>query len=279
MKINCIILDDEPLALDLIEDYVRSTPFLNLCAKCSSAVEALEAVRTQKVELAFLDIQMPMINGLELSKMLDGCAIIFTTAFGQYAIEGYKVNAVGYLLKPFSYAEFLEAANKGCNWCEMKRKAEEATAMPSNRSGNMNQSGNISLAGDTNPSGNNIPGTTNNSGKGIISPNSETTPQPAKSIIVRSGYLQKVIDLSTIVYIESIRDYQKFHLDGGETIQTLMSMKSLEESLPKEDFVRVHRSFIVNIRKVKTIERSRIIFGKERIPISDSYREAFEKRF
>lgn len=255
MAVNCIILDDEPLALDLIEDYVKRTPFLNLCAKCNSAVEALEAARVQKIDIAFLDIQMPLINGLELSRMLSGCAIIFTTAFEKYAVEGYKVNAIGYLLKPFSYAEFLAAANRGWEWVQMRRKAEGAG----------------DGAAGASDSGDGL-------GFGGASGSETASDRVPTSIVVRSEYRQRVIELSSIIYIESLRDYQKFHLDGGESVLTQMSLKSVEEMLPPADFVRVHRSFVVNIRKVKIIERSRIVFGSDRIPISDSYRAEFEKR-
>lgn len=257
MEINCIILDDEPLALNLIEDYVLQTPFLKLCAKCSSPLEALEIVKSQQIDLAFLDIQMPLINGLELSKMLEGTAIIFTTAFNKYAVEGYKVNSVGYLLKPFSYSEFLEAANKGYQWCMMRRQA--AMSVEAARGGEAVRGVEADLVSDV----------------GEVSYLHKSQPS---TIVLKSEYRQLVIDLSKILYIESMRDYQIFHLESGESIRTLMSLKSVETLLPKPDFVRVHRSFIVNIHKVKIIENSRILFGSVRVPISDSYRTEFEDR-
>src|SRR5574344_2467679 len=243
MKINCIILDDEPLALNLIEDYVLQTPFLNLCAKCSSPMDALEVVKSQNIELAFLDIQMPLVSGLELSKMMENTAVIFTTAFEKYAIDGYKVNAIGYLLKPFSYSEFLEAANKGREWCQIKREALI------NRNSHFRSQEEVAVQKSQNG-----------------------------TILLRSEYRQVVVDLSKILYIESMRDYQIFHLETGDNIRTLMSLKAVEESLPEKDFIRVHRSFIVNIHKVKIIENSRILFGSVRIPISDTYRSDFENR-
>ncbi len=117
IKISCVIVDDEPMALNLVESYVQKTPFLELKKKCSSAIEALEFIRTEPVDLLFLDIQMPDLTGIEFSKMLpEHTRVIFTTAFDQYALEGFKVEALDYLLKPFDYAEFLAAANKASTW-------------------------------------------------------------------------------------------------------------------------------------------------------------------
>ena len=118
-ELKCLIVDDEPLALDLLEDYIKHTPFLELVARCSSGQEVLDVLRKEKVDVAFMDIQMPYLNGLELSRMTGDCAVIFTTAFEQYALEGFRVNALDYLLKPFSYAEFLKAANKALHWKEL----------------------------------------------------------------------------------------------------------------------------------------------------------------
>jgi two-component system, LytTR family, response regulator len=227
--LRCIIVDDEPLALNLLQDYIHQTPFLELAARCSSGMEALSVLKSEKVDLAFIDIQMPSLNGLELSRMMGDCLVIFTTAFEQYALEGFKVNAIDYLLKPFSYAEFLTAANKA------QRQAELINA-----SGSL---GNNTLT--------------------------------LKNLVVKSDYKQQIINTSDIVYIEGIGDYIKIHLDEGVSLKTLMTLKTIEEELPKNQFIRVHRSFIVNIQKVKTIERQRIVFDRVRIPVSDSYKEAF----
>ena len=228
-SLRCIIVDDEPLALNLLHDYIHQTPFLELVARCSSGVEALDVLKSKKVDLAFIDIQMPHLNGLELSRMMGNCFVIFTTAFEQYALEGFKVNAIDYLLKPFSYAEFLTAANKA------QRQAEL-----------INASGSLV--------------------------NSTLTP---KSLVIKSDYKQQIINTSEIVYIEGIGDYIKIHLETGISVQTLMTLKNIEEELPKNQFIRVHRSFIVNIQKVKTIERQRIVFDRVRIPVSDFYKQAF----
>jgi Response regulator of the LytR/AlgR family len=236
MMINCLIVDDEPLALDLLESYVRKTPFLNLIGRCNNAVAAMEMIHQGGIDLLFLDIQMPELNGLELSKMIgDKPKVIFTTAFQQYALDGYKVNALDYLLKPISYQEFLQAANKAVKWFDLLR----------------NQNG--GEAGND-------------------------------SIFVKTEYKLVQISISQILYVEGLKDYVKIYLESSsEPILSLMSMKTVEERLPVDRFMRVHRSFIVQLDKIKTIERNRIVFGKTYIPISDSYKEQFaeflSKRF
>lgn len=233
--LNCLIVDDEPLALDLMESYVNKTPFLQLAGRCNSAIAAMEAIRTTPVDLIFLDIQMPELNGLEFSKMIsDTTKIIFTTAFQQYALDGFKVNALDYLLKPISYQEFLQAANKALKWFELIR--------------------------------------------------GQSQPEAPDSIFIKTEYKLMQIFLNEILYVEGLKDYVKIYLDNGaEPILSLMSMKSVEERLPSGKFMRVHRSFIVQLDKIKTIERNRIVFGKAHIPISDSYKEQFteflSKRF
>lgn len=229
MKLTCALVDDEPLALQLLESYVERTPFLELKGKYSSAIKALDGLKNQSVDLLFLDIQMPDLTGLEFSKMItDKTRIIFTTAFSQYAIEGFRVNALDYLLKPFSYADFLQAANKAADWYEMKYKS--------------------SMTKDT-----------------------ENTNE---FIYVKSEYKLLQIPLKSILYIEGLKDYVKIHIEGeSKSILSMISLKSLEEKLPTSQFIRVHRSYIVQKEKIKIIDRSRIVFGKEYIPISDTYKE------
>lgn len=226
--LRCLIVDDEPLALDLMESYVRRTPFLQLAGRYGSAVEVLSVVKMSEIDLVFLDIQMPELNGLELSRMLDSrTKVIFTTAFEQYALDGFRADALDYLLKPFSYPEFLKAANKALQWCGRSWKEE---------------------------------------------PEKKET----ASIFVKSDYKLIRIDLQKILYIEGLKDYVKIYLEGEtQPIISLMSMKSLEELLPSADFIRVHRSFIVSLGKIKIVERNRIVFGKEYIPVSDSYKDKF----
>lgn len=227
MNLNCIIVDDEPLALELLESYVSRTPFLRLIGKCNNAVEALTLMERESIQLAFLDIQMPEVTGMELSKMIKhDTKIIFTTAFEQYALEGFKVDAIDYLLKPFTFTEFLKAANKALSWFER--------TVPSL---------------------------------------SQVTREP-ESIFIKSEYKLIQLDVRKILYIEGLKDYIKIHTEEHERpILTLMSMKSIDKYLTGSTFARVHRSYIVNINKIKTIDRNRIVFGKVYIPISDTYKE------
>jgi DNA-binding LytR/AlgR family response regulator len=227
MKIKCLLVDDEPLALDLLENYVKKTPFLELLARCNNAIDALKYIENGDVDLLFLDIQMPELNGIEFSKIIkDRVKIIFTTAFEQYAIDGFRVNAIDYLLKPIGYVDFLVAANRA---------------------------------------------------KELFGNKKEKSEKQSETIFVKSGYKLVQLDLKDVTYIEVLKDYVSIHLENGEVISTLMSLKSLENKLPAERFMRVHRSFIVNLEKIKTIERNRIIFGKDYIPISESYRDDFHR--
>lgn len=235
MILTCAIIDDEPLALGLLESYVKKTPFLNLCGLYSSAIEAMKALPDHPVDLLFLDIQMPDLNGLEFSRMVpESTRIVFTTAFGQYALDGYRVNALDYLLKPISYADFTEAVNKAIQWFELKQKAEE------------------------DPLGN-------------------TAGKELEYIYVKSDYKLIQVELDKILFIEGLKDYIKIHLEYmARPILSLTSLKSMEEKLPAERFIRVHRSFIVQKQKIKIIEKGRIIFGKNYIPVSDSYKQELQ---
>lgn len=228
MTLNCLIVDDEPLALDLLESYVNRTPFLHLVGRCDSGIKALSVITEEPVDLVFLDIQMPELSGLELSRLVsDQVKIVFTTAFEQYAIEGFRVDALDYLLKPFNYPEFLKAATKALHWKE--------TSKPEANS-----------------------------------------PKIQDSIFVKSDYKLVQIQLQDILYIEGVKDYIRVQTESNENgILTLINMKTIEEHLPADTFIRVHRSYIVNINKIKTIERNRIVFGKLYIPISDSYKDRF----
>lgn len=223
MKLKCLIIDDEPLAIELLKSYVEKTPFLELSGTFDNALSAIDTINKNNIDILFLDINMPQISGLEFSKTLPpSLKIIFTTAYDQYAIEGFRLNALDYLLKPINYTEFLQAANKALEWFKLLE-------------------------------------------------NNQST-----SIFIKSGYRIEKIEFKDILYIENQKDYVKFHLDGTkEPVSSLMSMQSLEEKLPDKLFMRVHRSFIVNLDKVKTIERNCIVFGKEYIPVSESYKSKF----
>lgn len=232
MNLRCAIIDDEPLALGLLESYVKKTPVLTLCGTYSSAVQAMESLPENPVDLLFLDIQMPELNGLEFSRMVSNdTRIVFTTAFNQYAIDGYRVNALDYLLKPISYADFMEAVNKAVCWFELQQKV------------------------DSTPPAENV----------------------GKYIYVKSDYKLVQIELDKILYIEGLKDYIKIHIEGtGKPVLSLISMRAMEEKLPASQFIRVHRSFIVQKQKIKIIDKGRIIFGKDYVPISDSYKQELQ---
>lgn len=226
-KLNCLIADDEPLALELIKGYVERVPFLNLIQSCSNANEVVEASKLCQIDLVFLDIQMPGINGMELARTMDPkILIVFTTAFDNYAVEGYKVNAIGYLLKPFNFEEFYDAAAKAQSIFESKN--------------------------------------------GINNSNND------QFIFVKTEYRIQRIEFKNILYIEGLKDYVKIYLQNQiKPVVSLMSMKSINERLPQAQFMRVHRSYIVNLTKIQTIERSRILFGDVFIPVSDNYKDVF----
>lgn len=229
-KITCLIADDEPMALSLIESYVRKTPFLELKAKCNNAIEAMQVLEEDKeIDLFLLDIQMPDLSGLEFSKLVpQNSKVIFTTAFDQYAIDGYKVNALDYLLKPFDYNEFLSAATKGRNYFESQQAI------------------------------------------------SSSKPEKKQEFFfVKSEYRQIKINFSEILYIEGLKDYVKIYLkDNPKPILTLMSLKKLEEELPSDNFMRIHRSFIIGLDKIEAIEKNHIVIGKEQIAIAPNYKDA-----
>ena len=224
MTLNCIILDDEPLAADLLASYAKKTLFLNLIGVFNSAVEGVKAIRENRVDLIFLDIQMPELSGLEFAKILPKeTKIIFTTAFSQYAIDGYKANAIDYLMKPISYDDFLDASNRALDWFQTTHQAENAST--------------------------------------------------DRFIFVKSEYKLVKIMFDDILYIEGVKDYVKIYLNNDhKPIMTLMNMKKIEESLPKPEFMRIHRSYIVHMKKIDGIDRFRIVIGDAVLPISDSYK-------
>ena len=235
MTLNCIIVGDEPLALDLLESYVLKTPFLHPEGKYLSALQAMKDMADKQIDLIFLDIQMPGLNGMEFSRMVKPeTRIIFITAFNQYALDSYRVNALDYLLKPVSYSDFVEAANKALQWFELTRKSGQPT-----------------------------PATAEN--------------KVMDCIYVKSDYKLVQVKLKDILYIEGLKDYIKIYTENdAKPILSLMSMKAMEELLPTEGFIRIHRSFIVQKDKIKIVDRGRIVFGKNYLPVSDSYKKEFQ---
>lgn len=221
---RCCVIDDEPLAAGLIARYIEKTSGLEHAGTFYSAQDAVKAVVGGEVDVVFLDINMPQLNGLEFAKIIpSNVCVIFTTAYDNYAVESFRVNAMDYLLKPVSYDLFLEAIEK-----VRKRFFGQDSGTAINH------------------------------------------------IIVRSEYKLIQINLNDVLYIEGLKDYVKFVLEGeNRSVMTLMNIKDVEQTLSKQNFLRVHRSFIVNTNKIKVIERNRIVFGNTYVPVSDTYRQAF----
>lgn len=225
MILTCAIIDDEPLAAGLLESYVKKTPYLNLTGTYNSAVTAMRDLREHPVQLLLLDIQMPELSGIEFAKILPrDTKVIFTTAFPQYAVEGFKVNALDYLLKPVSYQDFLQATDKALDWFSVVQKQQ--------------------------------------------------TYERDRYLFVKSDYKLQRIALDSILFIEGLKDYVRFYLTSGERVMSLMSMKRLEDYLPRPEFMRTHRSYIVHMPKVSSVDRLRLVMGPELyIPISDNYKD------
>ncbi len=228
ITLRCCVVDDEPIARELIAGYIEKTPFMELVGKFGSAQEAVKTIMEGHVDVIYLDIHMPQLNGMEFARIVpDTCRIVFITAYERYALEGFKVDALDYLMKPVSYGEFVESANKAMKWADLRRRADE----------NDNR---------------------------------------RKYMIVKSEYKLVQIPMESIIYVEGLKDYIKIYLDNeASPVMTLMNMKTVESYLPAADFMRVHRSYIVNIKKIKVIERNHIIIGGRSIPVSESYRKAF----
>jgi two-component system response regulator LytT len=245
--INCIAVDDEPLALGLVCSFIEQTPFLRLVGRYESAVAALRALHEQPdVQLLFLDIKMPDLSGLELARVLQkGPRVIFTTAFNQYALEGFRVDALDYLLKPFNYEEFLRAALKARAFFEMKN-ASAAPAVPAQ-----------------------------------LAPLPAPVAQPEEDYIYLKVEYQLVrVALADIRYVEGLKDYVKVHLASAtRPMLSLTSLRSMEEKLPSRQFMRIHRSYIVGLNHIQAVGRGTVQIEGETLPVSDGYREAFDQFF
>lgn len=228
--IRCIAIDDEPLALKQMDNYITKTPFLEVSGVFDNALQAIPFLEEHEVDLIFLDINMPDISGMDFIKSLNNPPkVIFTTAYSEYAVEGFKVDAIDYLLKPFGYADFLKAAEKAKK--RILPKSQEAAEIKSDE----------------------------------------------QFLFIKSEHKILRINLADIKYIESMREYLRIHIENQSPVMTLMSMKKMEGFLSEKSFMRVHRSFIVNLNKITTIERHRIIFDqKVFIPVSDQYKAKFQ---
>lgn len=242
--ISCIAVDDEPLALGLVCAFIEQTPFLKLAGRYSSAVAALKALHEQpEVQLLFLDIKMPDLSGLELARVLQGGGqrVIFTTAFNQYALEGFRVDAIDYLLKPFNYEEFLRAALKARTYFELKNAALAAP---------------------------------------VVAPPAAALPPPEDHIYLKVEYQLVRVALSDILYVEGLKDYVKVHLASAtRPLLSLTSLRNMEEKLPAGKFMRIHRSYIVGLDHVAAVGRGTLQVRSETLPVSDGYREVVDQFF
>ena len=237
-NLRCIVVDDEPLAVKMLEGYVARTPFLELEASFNDPVEALSAIRERKPDLAFLDIQMPDLDGMELSRMIPAdTRIIFTTAFKQYAFESYEVSALDFLLTPIRYQKFLEAAEKAREWFVLK---EAATATPA----------------------------------AAVAPAAEVK---TSTFFKVDGALRKV-EFSDILYVEGMKDYvMVFLASQKQPLVTHVTMKGMEEMLPEGQFMRIHRSFIIALDKIASVSATGDVkVGDRLLHVSDAYRDAFD---
>lgn len=233
--IRCLVVDDEPLALDILEDYISKIPFLKLVKTTTSAIEALQLVQQDQIDLVFLDVQMPELTGIQFLKIINGkCQVILTTAYPQYALEGYELNVLDYLLKPIPFDRFYKAVNK----VMLQNHGPVSAAEPAP-----------------------VPVVVNNA---------------PEFIFVKTEHKIQKIYLDDILYIEGLKDYISI-FTPAERVITLQNMKKMEEVLPAGRFIRVHKSYIVSLDKIESIERSRITICQKVIPIGDTYRDHFFK--
>ncbi|MBD5287081.1 MAG: response regulator transcription factor [Bacteroides sp.] len=232
--LKCIIIDDEPLARELLKAYVDKTPSLSLIGSFESAAEAFKTVMDGRADVIFLDINMPMLNGIDFAAIVPSTTrIIFVTAYDSYAVQGFKVNALDYLLKPVSYTDFMKSVGRALEWKSMS-DAYSVQRKPDHTSPRM------------------------------------------ITIKVKNQLMQ--IRLDTIEYVEARNDRVIVFRKNAEPLSSLTTLREIEELLPTDTFMRVHRSFIVNVPLVEIVERNRIVFGKTYVPISDNKREEFLTR-
>lgn len=237
MILKCIAVDDEPPALDLLCHYIGQTPFFALSARFNNAIETLRYLSEYEVDVLFLDIQMPDLSGVELARILSGRnagkppMIVFTTAFEQFALEGYKLDVIDYLLKPFSYEDFMRAANKALKLSQPKEIKAESRA-----------------------------------------------PASEEYIYLKVEFQIVRMACRNILYIEGLKDYAKFHLaDSDKSLLSLITLKALEEKLPQDKFLRIHKSYIVSLDHITAVTKNAVYIRQVMIPVSEQYREAFTK--
>lgn len=240
--VRCIAIDDEPLALRQIKSYIERNDQLELVASCRSAIQAREILAKESIDLIFVDINMPDLNGIDFVRQLTtNQYIIFTTAHSEYALEGFKLNAIDYLLKPFTRDEFEKATQKVISLVDLVERchaAESAVAQ------------------------------------------NEAESADNEVISVKADYKTQLVKVADIIYLESAGEYVRLHIEGSSTITTLFRLKNMETSLPQEGFMRVHRSYIVNLKRIASYTKGRIFLDNgEYIPLGENYKEAFLERF
>lgn len=232
MKYTCLIVDDEQLARKLLEEFVAKIPMLELKGMCKNPLEAMDILKSEHIDIMFLDIQMPELTGVEFIKTLQQKpAIIFTTAYSEYALEGYELDVIDYLVKPFPLDRFIKAVNKAIEFIDFKRSAGKT---------------------DQDTMGSNY-------------------------ILLHADHKIYKVNLDDIQYIEGLKEYVSYFTKEKRII-VLQSLKSIEESLPSNKFIRVHRSYIVPINKIKTLDGNQVQIGDKLIPIGRSYKEEVLKR-
>lgn len=244
---NCLILDDEPLAQKILEDYIKNIPYLSLQGKCSSAFEAYDILRTTKVDLIFLDIQMPNVSGIDFINSLSVKPMfIISTAFSEYALDGFNLNAIDYLLKPIPFDRFLKAVNKAHEYHLLTTKTHVPEQPQSN----------------------------------TPAPLPDLEPKLPPFLLVKADYQTIKIEYSNITYIEGLKDYVKIFVNKEpKPIITHLNIKMIGDKLPADQFVRVHKSYIVSIPKINSVTKNRIVIGEKWIPVGENYKDSFFNKF
>ncbi len=224
--INCIAIDDEPLALDIVGDFAGRVPFLNLKERFTSAFKAIDYLREEEVDLIFLDIQMPDITGIEFLNGLENKPLfIFTTAYSEYALEGFNLRALDYLLKPFLFERFMQAVMRAKELIDARSQSEKA--------------------------------------------------DDQEYFFVKANYQLEKVNFRDILFIEGLKDYLKIRKSDGTNVVVHKSMKNMMEELPKNEFMRVHRSFIISLEKIDALGKNHVTIRKNKIPVSEFYRDDF----
>ena len=224
MKINCLIIDEEPQTLDLLDNFIKKVPFLNLVARCEGPMEAFPYFEKEEIDLVLLDIRMPDLSGTQFLKTLNKKpAVIFVTAHNEFAMEGFELDAIDYLLKPVPFDRFMAAVNKAYEYISYRKT------------------------------------------KSLL--------KKDDFMFIKTSHKIQKIFYSDILYLEGLKDYTKIHLvDSKKPFVTLQSLKYFENRLPHEDFIRIHRSYIISLRKVDTVSRKAVLLGETELPCSEHYR-------